>query len=70
MGRVRLIAAILAGAQILVAGSALADVIGAKWAALSSLIVGAGQAGLAAYRTAEEAPPPPVVPPTKAGEQP
>jgi hypothetical protein len=50
---VRLVAAILAGAQILNAGTALADVIGPRAAGLIGLVVGAAQAGLAAYRSGE-----------------
>lgn len=46
---VRIVHAILAGAQIVTAGSALGDVIGLKYAALIALFVGAGQAALTAY---------------------
>lgn len=53
---VRLVAALLAGAQILNAGTALAEVIGPKWAGLIGLVVGAAQAGLAAYRSSEPRP--------------
>lgn len=53
---VRLVAAVLAGAQILNAGTALADIIGPKWAGLIGLVVGAGQAALAAYRSGEQKP--------------
>lgn len=45
----RILQALLAGAQILTAGTALADVIGLRWAALIALCVGAGQAAVAAY---------------------
>ncbi len=41
---VRLVHAILAGLQILTAGTALADVIGPRWAALIALVVGAAVA--------------------------
>jgi hypothetical protein len=53
---VRLVAALLAGAQILNAGTALADVIGPKWAGFIGLVVGAAQAALAAYRSGEPRP--------------
>lgn len=45
----RLLQALLAGAQILTAGTALADVIGLRWAALIALVVGSAQAALTAY---------------------
>lgn len=38
--------AMLVGLQILTAGSALADVIGPKWAALGALVVAAAQGSL------------------------
>lgn len=40
---------ILAGLQVMSAGSALADVVPAKWAALFSLGVAAAQAGIQFY---------------------
>ena len=46
----RLAHAILAGAQVVTAGSALADLIGGRWAAFIALLVGAGQAGVAVYQ--------------------
>lgn len=46
----RVVTAVLAGAQILVAGSILADVVGPKWAALAALVVAAAQAGTLAYK--------------------
>lgn len=39
--------ALLAAAQVLVAGSVLGDLVGAKWAALAALVVAAAQAGFA-----------------------
>lgn len=54
----RVLGAVLAGAQILTAGTALADVIGLRYAALIALCVGAGQAGLAAYNAGESKPQP------------
>lgn len=72
---IRIIHAILAGLQILTAGSALADVIGERWAALIALMVGAVQAGVAAYdsgsvlaQRTEKAPDSAVEPRSGAGE--
>jgi hypothetical protein len=44
MNRFRLFRAILVGLQVLVAGSALADLIGQRWAGLLALLVAAAQA--------------------------
>jgi hypothetical protein len=54
----RKVAAALAGLQIIVAGSALTDVLGAKWAAFASLLVAGAQAALATYQrpAAEQVP--------------
>jgi hypothetical protein len=47
---VRLVHAILAGAQILTAGTTLADLLGARIAGAIVLVVGAVQGGVAAYQ--------------------
>lgn len=48
-GRLAVLHAVLACAQVVTAGAALADVVGAKPAALAALVVAGVQAGLAAY---------------------
>jgi hypothetical protein len=48
-GRLAILHAILAAAQVVSAGAALADVVGSKPAALAALVVAGIQAGLAAY---------------------
>lgn len=45
----RILAAILAGAQVATAGAALTEIIGPKWAAVAALLVAALQVGEARY---------------------
>jgi dolichyl-phosphate-mannose--protein O-mannosyl transferase len=49
---------VLAGMQVLTAGTALSDVIGVKWFAFIVLVVGAAQVSLATYQAGQDAGPP------------
>ncbi|MGI5245407.1 hypothetical protein [Dactylosporangium sp. CA-139066] len=49
----RIWTAVLAGCQVVVAGAALADLVGARYAAVAALAVAAAQAGTAVYRNGD-----------------